>query len=414
MTHRKNILKLPSLLMFLLTSVIAFSQTNKQAELEARRQELRSEIKKISQLQAENKTKQKSQLSLIEEFNYKIGVINNLIKVTNQQTNLLTRDINSNQKKITNLRNELEELREDYAAMVVKSYKNKNQQSRIMFLLSSEDFKQAYKRLQYIKQYSNHQREQGETIKEKTIELQEVNKNLQKQKNDKQNLIAENKDLQKSLEKERVEHQALVNSINKNINLYAAQIREKQREADRIDREIENIIRAAIASSNKKAGTATTATTTSAATFALTAEEKVLAASFVANKGKLPWPVEKGYVTLGYGTQPSSIDRSISIKSNGVRIATEKGAKARAVFNGEVSRIVLIKNANPVVMIRHGNYITAYKNLSKVYVKEGDKVTTKQVIGEVFTNSSDGETVLSFNIFKDAQAENPASWIFKM
>src|SRR5690606_27223086 len=108
---------------------------------EARRQELRLEIQKISQLQAENKSKQKSQLTLIQEFNYKISVINNLIKVTNQQTNLLTRDINSNQKKITSLRNELEELKKEYAAMVVKSYKSKNQQSKIMFLLSSENFK---------------------------------------------------------------------------------------------------------------------------------------------------------------------------------------------------------------------------------------------------------------------------------
>src|SRR5690606_5058063 len=132
----------------------------------------------------------------------------------------------------------------------VKSYKSKNQQSKIMFLLSSENFKQAYKRLDYMRQYSNHQKEQGETIKAKTLELQEINKNLQKQKNEKQNLIAENKELQKSLEKERVEHQVIMNAINKNINLYTAQIREKQREADRIDREIENIIKAAIASSN--------------------------------------------------------------------------------------------------------------------------------------------------------------------
>ena len=413
MSHSKSILKYPSLLIFLLTSVIALSQNIKQADLEARRQELRLEIQKISQLQAENKSKQKSQLSLIQEFNYKISVINNLIKVTNQQTNLLTRDINSNQKRITSLRNELESLKKDYAAMVVKSYKNKNQQSRIMFLLSSDDFKQAYKRLQYIKQYSNHQKEQGETIKAKTIELQEVNKNLQKQKNDKQNLIAENRELQKSLEKERLEHQSLMNSINKNISLYTAQIREKQREADRIDREIENIIKAAIASSNKKAGK-TTATASSSISFSLTAEEKVLAASFVSNKGKLPWPVEKGYVTLGYGTQPHPLDKSLTIKSNGVRIATEKGSKVRAVFNGEVSRIVLIKNANPVVMIRHGNFITAYKNLSRVYVKEGDKVTTKQSIGEVFTNPNDGETVLNFIIFKESQPENPASWIYKM
>ena len=180
-------------------------------------------------------------------------------------------------------------------------------------------------------------------------------------------------------------------SIKKNINVYAAQIKAKQQEADRIDREIDRIIREAIVKSNKKAGKAETSVG-----FSLTAEEKVLASNFVTNKGKLPWPVEKGFVTLGYGTQPSPIDKSVSIRSNGVRIATEKGAKVRAVFNGEVSRIVVIKNSNPIVMIRHGNFITAYKNLSKVYVKEGDKVTTKQEIGEVFTNSSNGDTILNF------------------
>src|SRR5690606_11980762 len=121
-------------LMFFLSGVTAFSQGNKQAELEARRQELRQEIKKINELQAENKSKEKSELSLIQEYNYKISVINNLIKVTNQQANLLTRDINNNQNKITSLRQELETLKQDYAGMVVKSYKSKNQQSRVMFL----------------------------------------------------------------------------------------------------------------------------------------------------------------------------------------------------------------------------------------------------------------------------------------
>jgi murein hydrolase activator len=414
MIHRKQILKYFFLLIFYMSSIVVFSQSNKQAELEARRQELKQEIRRISQLQAENKSKEKSQLSLIQEFNHKINMINDLVKLTNQQTNLLTRDINTNQKKISSLGKELNGLKKEYAAMVVKSYKSKNQQSRIMFLLSSENFKQAYKRLQYIKQYSKHQKQQGETIKEKTIELQESNKDLLTQKANKQKLIAENRGFQKSLEKERLDHQNLMNSIKKNINLYASQIREKQREADRIDREIENIIKAAIASSNKKAGKTTTTTTKSATSFALTAEEKVLAASFVSNKGKLPWPVERGRVTVGFGTQPHPLDKSLTIKSNGVRISTEKGAIARAVFNGEVSGIVLIKNANPIVMIRHGNYITAYKNLSKVYVKEGDKVITKQSIGEVFTNPSDGETILNFIIFKDTQAENPASWIFKM
>ena len=393
----------------LLANGIGFSQNKKQQELEERRQELRQEINKINQLQQENKSKEKSQLSLIVNYNYKISVLNNLISVTNQQANLLTREINSNQKKITKLRDELKALKEDYAAMIVKSYKSKNQQSRIMFLLSSDNFKQAYKRLQYMKQYSDHQKQQGQEIKTKSEELQSINASLLVQKADKQKLINENRVVQKTLEEERKQHQVLMASIKKNINVYAAQIKAKQQEADRIDREIDRIIREAIVKSNKKAGKAETSVG-----FSLTAEEKVLASNFVSNKGKLPWPVEKGFVTLGYGTQPSPIDKSVSIRSNGVRIATEKGAKVRAVFNGEVSRIVVIKNSNPIVMIRHGNFITAYKNLSKVYVKEGDKVTTKQEIGEVFTNPSNGDTILNFIIYENLNTLNPAEWVYKM
>lgn len=393
----------------LLANGIGFSQNKKQQELEDRRQELRQEINKINQLQQENKSKEKSQLSLILNYNYKISVLNNLISVTNQQANLLTREINSNQKKITKLRDDLKALKEDYAAMIVKSYKSKNQQSRIMFLLSSDNFKQAYKRLQYMKQYSDHQKQQGQEIKTKSEELQSINANLLVQKADKQKLINENRVVQKTLEEERKQHQALMTSIKKNINVYAAQIKAKQQEADRIDREIDKIIREAIVTSNKKAGKSETSVG-----FSLTAEEKVLASNFVSNKGKLPWPVEKGFVTLGYGTQPSPIDKSVSIRSNGVRIATEKGAKVRAVFSGEVSRIVVIKNSNPIVMIRHGNFITAYKNLSKVYVKEGDKVTTKQDIGEVFTNPSNGDTILNFIIYENLNTLNPAEWIYKM
>ena len=170
--------KLLLLVVFLFGS-LGFSQNNnKRKELESRRQELRREIQQISALRAQNRSKEKSTLSQIESYSYKISVLDNLIKVTNQQANYINREINSNQKKITNLRDELKQLKDDYAAMVVKSYKSKNQHSRIMFLLSSTDFKQVYKRLQYIKQYSNHQKQQGEAIKSKTLELQELNKDL--------------------------------------------------------------------------------------------------------------------------------------------------------------------------------------------------------------------------------------------
>lgn len=386
------------------------AQSEKQKELEAKRQKYQNELKQINALLFSDQKKEKSLVSLVEDLNYKVNVRRNLIKITNDQANLLTREINANQNEITSLRDQLKELKESYADMVVKSYKSKSEQSRVMFLLSSDNFKQAYKRLQYIKQYANYQKEQGELIKTKTIKLQELNTDLLRQKKDKDKLVQENKQVKKQLEIELKEQEELMISIRKNLNTYASQAKKKQQEINRIDREIDRLIREAIAASNKKAGK----TSTSSSKFVLTPESKALARNFESNKGKLPWPVQKGVVKVRYGKQPSPIDRTVTINSQGVKIATQKGTKVRAVFNGEVSQILVIPNANPVVMIRHGNYITVYKNMSKIYVKKGDKVTTKQEIGEVFTNKSNGETMLGFGVYKDSKTQNPASWLFKM
>ncbi len=406
----KHIYKYVFLLVFTLSSIASFSQSKKQQELEERRQELRREIKQINDLLFKNQSQKKSQTSLIEDLSYKVSVRQNLIKITNQQANLLTREINANQKKITELREELKILKDNYAKMIVTSYKSKSEQSRIMFLLSSSNFQQAYKRVQYINQYAEYQKEQGEAIKIKTAQLQDTNKDLLRQKEDKQKLIDENRVAQRELEAELKQQQTLMASINKNLNNYTSQIREKQREADKIDREIEKIIREAIASSNKSAGKATTASSG----FALTPEDKILADNFVSSKGKLPWPVEKGVVKLRYGKQPHPVVKTVMIQSNGVRIATEEHAPIRAVFNGKVLAVQAIKNGNLSVLIQHGNYVTVYKNLSKVYVKKGDNVTTKQEIGQVFTNPSNKETILSFSIFKESTTQNPADWIYKM
>ena len=411
MALQKHVFKLCFAVLLMFTSSNSTAQNNKQKQLENRRQELRREIQKINALRKEGNSKAKSQLSLIEDFDYKIKVLSRLIKVTNQQANLLNRKINDNQKQIGTLRNELKLLKENYAAMIVKSYKSRNQQSRIMFLLSSDNFKQAYKRLQYMKQYTDHQKEQGETIKAKTLELQKINKDLLLQKKAKDALLAENKKSQNDLEKERQQHQVIMASIRKELGKYTAQIRAKQREADKIDSAIDRIIKTAIAKSktNKKI-----TTKTASGSFALTPEEKVLSNNFASNKGKLPWPVENGYVSLGYGTQPHPINKSLTIKSNGVRINTKNGAKARAVFDGKVMSIVRLKNVNPIVMVQHGNYITTYKNLSKLYVKEGDTVKTKQVLGDVATNNFTGKTTLSFIVSKGSATQNPKSWIYKM
>ena len=396
--------------MFLLLGITsAQAQNNKKDQLEARRIELRNEIKKINSLLFSNQNKKKDQTALIEDLNYKLSVTNNLIKVTNQQANLLTRSINNNQKEISQLRDELTILKENYAKTIQKSYKNKSEQSRVMFLLSSDNFRQAYKRLQYMNQYAKVQKQQAEDIKVKAKKLQDLNLDLVKQKEEKDKLIAENKVIQNQLEADRKQHQSIMAEIKKDLNKYAAQIKEKQREAAKIDEEIDRIIKAEIAKSNKKAGK----TSTYKSGFALTAEAKLIAADFISNKGKLPWPVEKGIVKLRYGKQRSPINPSVEIQSSGVRIATEKDAKVRAVFKGKVLAVMVQKKSNPVVLIQHGNYITAYGNLKTVYVKKGEQISTKQEIGEVFTDS-DGQTLLKFSVYKNNASQNPAEWVYKM
>ncbi|HZJ35802.1 MAG TPA: peptidoglycan DD-metalloendopeptidase family protein [Gillisia sp.] len=396
------------LLSFLFFGGITVQSQNTKEDLEERRLELREEIQKINSLRSSNKLREKSVLTEVEDLDRQIRATEKLIKVTNQQANLLTRDINSNTGKIQQLRKELVKLKEDYGQMIVKSYKSKSQQSRIMFLLSSESFLQAYKRLQYMKQYANYRKKQGEEIKQGTQELQVFNTNLLKQKKEKDKLIAENRETRAQLGKNSQSQQVLMKTIRQKEGQFASQIRKKQQEIDAIDRQIDEIIRASIAAANKESGS------TSRNTFELTPEAKALAANFASNKGKLPWPVRSGVVTMRFGTQPHPIVKSTTINSNGVRIDTDKGGKARAVFGGTVSEVQAVKGANKAVMVRHGDYITIYNNLSKVFVTKGDTVSLGQDLGEIATSTSTGKTTLHFLIYKNTDKMDPADWILKM
>ena len=387
----------------------ANAQSQRQQELEEKRRELQQEIREITKLLFAGKKEKKSVVSAVEDLNYKISVRKNLIRITNQQANLLTREINANQDEISTRRVKLKALKEAYADMIVKSYKNRARDNKLMFLLSSSSFQQAYRRLQYIKQYADYQRQQAEIIKVETKQLQLLNQDLLVQKKDKQKLVGENKAAKLILDKELKDQQAFIESIQKNLAKFSAQIKDKQKASEKLDKEIRKLIREAIAASNKKAGKSV-----KNRTFSMTPEQKVLAANFTANKGKLPWPVASGVVKMRFGTNPSPIDPSIKIKSNGVRIATNKGEPVRAVFDGVVQGIMTPKNGNNTIMIRHGNYITVYKNLSKFYVSKGDKVTTKQVLGEVITNKASGESILSFGIYKDSAIQNPSIWVYKL
>ena len=394
--------------LLIISAGTAQSNSSRQKALEAQKKRLQQEIKQINTLLFDNNRKEKTVLSQVEDLDLKISVRSQLVKVNNQQANLLTRQINVNQRDITQLRVELEALKKDYADMIIKSYKSKSSLNRLMFLFSSTDFLQAYKRIQYIKQYVNFRKKQGELIAEKTQTLQILNNVLLEQKTKKQGLVTENKRAQQILMDERKSQQRLIRSLKFKSRSLSADIKQKQRKAIAIDREIERLIREAIAASNKAAGKK------SKNVFALTPEAKVLAQNFIANKGKLPWPVEKGVVIQRFGTQPHPVVKTTMIKSNGVTIATSMNSIARSVFDGEVMTVLSFKGNNPTVLIKHGNFITTYKNISKVYVKKGDKVKAKQPIGEIFTNPQTGKTTIQFSVFNELKAQNPKNWIYRM
>ncbi|MBA4154445.1 peptidoglycan DD-metalloendopeptidase family protein [Flavobacterium sp.] len=404
--------------LFLLSISGLWAQPATQQKLEERKAQLLEEIRANERMLQETKKKEKSVVAVIQQQNAKIQLREKLISTTEKQAKLLNDDIYTNQLKINKLNKELEVLKEDYANMIVKSYKSRSERSRAMFLLSSQNFMQAYKRVQYMKQYAGYRKSQGDEIKVKSTELAVYNEKLAGLKIEKIKVIQEQEKEKQVLVKEKKEQEVLVNSIKKDKKKIIAEIKKKQQEANEIDKKIQRFIRDAIAAENKKtakkAGPKTVSTGTSATKIVLTEEGKIESDNFKANKGKLPWPVEKGFVSQKFGNQPHQIQPKLIVHSNGVEITTESGSSARAVFAGTVYSIQILSPINTLVMIQHGDFITVYQNLSSVSVKKGDKVSIKQTIGKIRTNNSTGKTALKFSVLQNDTFLNPQSWIYNM
>ncbi|MEO9953042.1 peptidoglycan DD-metalloendopeptidase family protein [Nonlabens sp.] len=390
-------------ILFLLCFAFAEAQSEKAA-LEQRKAEIQREINQFDRLLKNVRKEEKTMVLLVETIDKKILRTQEIINITNKQANNLTRNIKANAAEIKKLNTEVKALKAEYAEMIVKSYKSQNDQSRLMFLLSSEDFLQAYKRVQYLKSYADYRKKQAEEITIKSEAIAAKNVALEEEKKEKNKVLALNKKQRAALKVDKVEQENLLAVVKENEKKYAADIKVKAKERNKIDRELKALIAADIKASNKgKTGAV-------ANKFFLTPEAKILANNFKSNKGKLPWPVEEGFVSRRYGTQPHPIVRSLTIDSNGLRLQSPGGAKVRAIFEGEVIRITKSKYGILAVHIRHGNYTSIYDNLKSVSVEKGDMVNTKDIIGEIFTSNS-GETELKFVLMQDNDTVDPAQWI---
>ena len=389
------------LLLIVLTSSSLSSQTKQ--DLENQKKQIQEDIKKIELKLKTNSKQKKLIVSNAEDINYKIKLQQNLINNINSQLNLILREIDRNENRLSDLKQRELILKDELSKMLLSAYKKKSNLNKLMFVFSSTSFQQAYKRIQYFKQYANFQSKTLSKIKINSNDIKNVIVVLDSQKTNKKLLIDENEEIKRDLNIEYTGLNNLIAEVNKNQKRYSAEIKQKQKLTREIDKKIQRLIEEALAKAKKKDGR-----------FELTEEAKLISKNFNANKGKLPSPVIRGSVVLGFGKQPHPIVKTTTIQSNGVRIRTSSDVEARTIFNGEVYSIIKSKNNTHTILIQHGNFFTVYKNLSDIYVKKGDKLKTKDSIGKIATDPLNGQTILSFSIFNNGVPQNPRFWIYKM
>ena len=408
-------LKFSIFFLFVTFSICSFSQT--KAELRRKRQKYQAEIKKLNKLLFAEEKKEQNALEHLKDLNQKIELRNKLINAIQQEANALTREISKNSDSLQALNKNLKVLKEDYSKMIYKSYKSKSQQSRLMFLLSSDNFYQAYKRIQYMKQYANYREKQGEEIIKQAQVVEQLNDSLKKQKKIKNVLLLSERDQKATIELDKKQQESLLSSIKKKEKQFKKQIQNSIKEEKRIAKKIDDLIKEEIRKANLLAAKNTkgtpSKTTTKKNEFILSPEAKALANRFEQNKGNLPWPLEEGLIVRRYGVQPHPTFPGITIKSTGIHFVTASNNNAEAIFNGEVLNILVNSRGTKNIMIRHGNYISSYANIETSFVKKGDKVTTGQQIGKIFTDKVSGKTTLIFSLFKNTTRLNPSSWILK-
>jgi septal ring factor EnvC (AmiA/AmiB activator) len=437
--------KIRIVMLLLCCTTIVHAQNKK--ELEKKKSQLQNEIKLTNQMLNETKKSKRLSLNQLVTLNKKINIREELINTIGSEINLLGSQISDNQQRIYYLQKELEQLKKEYASMIYYAYKNQSNYDKMMFVFSAEDFNQAFKRLKYFQQYSDYRKNQAALIDSTRKKISDQNKQLQVKKEDKNKLLlteeeekqmltkekkekekvltqlqTKEKQLKKELAKKQSDANKLNAAIKKIIDDELKKAREEAREAARAKKKKEKEAAAAAAKSENKSATASKASkpevieseeeaSSEVVELKLTPEAQKLSNSFAANKSKLPWPVAEGIISSSFGEHDHPVLKGIKVKNNGIDISTKQSASTRAVFDGIVSGVISIPGAGKAVIIRHGEYLTVYSNLSSVNVGKGDKVKTKQQIGVVLDGEEE-RSEMHFEIWKGSVLLNPAQWIY--
>ena len=371
--------------------------------LEERRKQALREIEQTTSLLEETQKSQTQSLEKLNLLNAQVSQFERLIGSISAEIKFADRQISGTSAKVAQMSSEIEKMKEEYARLVFQAYKNRGHYNKLIYVLSAKDFNEAYRRMKYFQQYSEYRKKQVAEITVKQQELGIEIERLKIQRAEKEKLLAEQQQEIKRLEVVKIEQNKEVNSWKSKEKQLKAQLEAKRRTAQRLENEIKKAIDA---EAKKMNATATNLYE------ALTPDERLISNNFKGNRGRLPWPTERGTITGHFGLNPT-IHKNVQLPNNGIDITTIAEADVRAVFDGEVTYIIAIIGRNLNVLVRHGNYFTLYSNLVDVKVKQGDKVKHKDIIGKVFTEKGAGSAVLHFEIWEGRNSLNPVQWIVK-
>ena len=382
-----------------LCCLLQTSNAQEITDLQAERKKFLEDILFTEELLSKTASSKMSQLSQVKLLSGKIKsrekVVNNISREVRQLDNI----IDARGADIIEFQEELKLLKKDYSRMIQKAYQTKRSYDKAQYILAANDFNQAFKRIRYMQQYNKFRREQASGIMEKADSLEQQIENLKSDKERKKDLMSSQKNEVTRLNNEKKVKNRAVQNLSKEERKLKAQLQEKRRAMDEIENEINRIMAAATGGNTKEEG------------MELTPEMKIISNEFGQNKGRLPWPVERGVIVSKYGKHKHEILKAVDVDYNGVDIATSGGANARSIFDGKVSNVISIKGANLTVIIQHGEYFSVYNNLVDVKVKKGDMVQGKQNIGKVYYDNKGGNSELHFQLWKGLSTQNPESWL---
>lgn len=393
-------------IVFALTNTFnSFSQSKE--ELEKKKNALQEEINYINELKKQTDKNKKLSINEVAILNRKLNIREQLINTIGKELGNIDQQIDATQANIESLQKDLDKLKTEYAKMIYSAYKTRSSYDKLMFIMAAEDFNQAYLRLKYLQQYAEFRRTQANLIIQTQQSLNEKLNELAAKKQNKEKLLTEKEGEKQELTKEKEEQVGVLNNLKAQESDLKKQLKKKQQDAEKLQKAIEDLIADEI--KKAKAKSKSTGITKG---YELTPEELQLSSSFTSNKGKLPWPCERGVITSTFGEHPHPVLAGIKIKNNGIDIATQEGSLARASFDGEVTGVISIPGSGKAIIIKHGDYRTVYSNLDEVYVKTGDKIKTKQSLGKISTDASESKTELHFEVWKWDQLQDPKLWLF--